>query len=153
MNMRPFVPFYSSLSLSESPLYALNPFSLPLSLSLNHPIFVGAKRRRFVIPSGYLTVYVGAKRHRFVIPTRFLNLPIFVSVLKKAEEEFGFQMCGGLVLPCEVDFFIGVLKILEKDKQRFCGVELEEVFKTFSEVKKGLHKPMSRGCKYGGGWL
>ncbi|XP_058088621.1 protein SMALL AUXIN UP-REGULATED RNA 51-like [Magnolia sinica] len=89
----------------------------------------------------------------FMIPTQFLNLSIFDTLLKKVEEEFGFQTCGGLVLPCEVGFFKGVLKILEKDEQRFHGVELEEVFKTFSKVKKGLHKPMSKGCKYGGSWL
>ncbi|XP_058068411.1 protein SMALL AUXIN UP-REGULATED RNA 12-like [Magnolia sinica] len=98
------------------------------------------------IPSGYLAVYVGAERRRFVIPTRFLNLPIFVSLLKKAEEEFGFQTCGGLVFPCEVGFFKGVLKILEKDEQRFRGVELEEVFKTSSEVSFDPCKETMGSC-------
>ncbi|XP_058113127.1 protein SMALL AUXIN UP-REGULATED RNA 51-like [Magnolia sinica] len=86
------------------------------------------------IPPGFLAVYVGPERRRFVIPTRFLNLPIFVALLKKAEEEYGFQACGGLVLPCDVGFFKGVLKILEKDEQRFRGFGLEEVLKLFSEV-------------------
>ncbi|KAL5974193.1 hypothetical protein ACLOJK_030856 [Asimina triloba] len=98
------------------------------------------------IPSGYLAVYVGTERRRFVIPTRFLNLPIFVALLKKAEEEFGFQTCGGLVLPCEVEFFKGVLKVLEKDEQRFRGVELEEVFKMLSDVGFDSCKDGSASC-------
>ncbi|OVA19267.1 Auxin-induced protein [Macleaya cordata] len=91
----------------------------------------GSNRR---IPSGFLAVYVGPERRRFVIPTRFLNLPIFVSLLKKAEEEFGYQSDGGLVLPCEVGFFKRVLKVLEKNEQRFRRLELDEFLKMFSEV-------------------
>ncbi|KAA8522687.1 hypothetical protein F0562_009151 [Nyssa sinensis] len=77
------------------------------------------------IPSGSLAVYVGAERRRFVIPTRFLNLPVFVSLLNKAEEEFGFQSSGGLVLPCEVGFFRGVLQLLERDERRLAELELD----------------------------
>ncbi|KAF8400179.1 hypothetical protein HHK36_013475 [Tetracentron sinense] len=86
------------------------------------------------IPSGSLAVYVGPERRRFVIPTRYLNLPIFVSLLKKAEEEFGFQSDGGLVLPCEVGFFKGVLKLLEKDEQRFRRLQLDEFLNMFAEI-------------------
>ncbi|XP_058078604.1 auxin-responsive protein SAUR41-like [Magnolia sinica] len=103
-------------------------------------------RRRFVIPSGNLAVYIGAEQCRFVIPTQFLNLPIFVSLLKKVEEEFRFQTCSSLLLPCEVGFFKGVLKILEKGEQRFYGVELEEVFKTFFEVSFDPCKEMMGSC-------
>ncbi|KAA8535720.1 hypothetical protein F0562_030774 [Nyssa sinensis] len=91
----------------------------------------GSNRR---IPSGSLAVYVGAERRRFVIPTRFLNLPVFVALLNKAEEEFGFQRSGGLVLPCEVGFFRELLKLLKRDEQRFGGLGLDELLKFFSEV-------------------
>ncbi|PIA43912.1 hypothetical protein AQUCO_01800157v1 [Aquilegia coerulea] len=91
----------------------------------------GSNRR---IPSGSLAVYVGPQRCRFVIPTRFLNLPIFVSLLKKSEEEYGFQSSGGLVLPCEVRFFKGVLKFLHRDEQRFGKMKLDDFFNMFSEV-------------------
>lgn len=85
------------------------------------------------IPSGSLAVYVGLERRRFVIPTRFLNLPLFVSLLDKAEEEYGFQSSGGLVLPCEVDFFKGALKLLERDEQRFGGIGFDEFLSMFSD--------------------
>jgi SAUR family protein len=83
---------------------------------------------------GYLAVYVGQERNRFVIPTRFLNLPVFVGLLERAEEEFGYQGNGGLVLPCEAGFFAEVLKILERDEGRFGRFGLEEFLKMVSEL-------------------
>ncbi|KAK6941746.1 Small auxin-up RNA [Dillenia turbinata] len=86
----------------------------------------GSTRR---IPPGFLAVYVGLERRRFLIPTRFLNLPIFGSLLQKAEEEFGFQPSGGLVLPCDVKFFKELLKFLDRDEKKFGGLSLDEIFK------------------------
>ncbi|KAK6139716.1 hypothetical protein DH2020_026547 [Rehmannia glutinosa] len=90
-----------------------------------------SKRRT---PSGSLAVYVGPERVRFVIPTRFLNLPVFVALLQQAEEEFGFQTTGGLVLPCEPDFFREILRFLEEDEEKFRGVGLDEFLDMVSEV-------------------
>ncbi|KAK9281954.1 hypothetical protein L1049_004863 [Liquidambar formosana] len=98
------------------------------------------------VPSGFLAVYVGMERQRFLIPTRYLNFPVFVALLKKAEEEYGFKFSGGIVLPCEVDFFVEVLKFLDKDERKFGKLELDEFLKIFSEVgfdssscKEGYH--------------
>lgn len=77
---------------------------------------------------------MGHERRRFVIPTRFLNLPVFISLLDKAEEEFGFQPTGGLVLPCEVEFFTEILRLLEMDEQRFGVLGLDEIVMLISEV-------------------
>ncbi|XXG51614.1 hypothetical protein AAC387_Pa03g0143 [Persea americana] len=82
---------------------------------------------------------------RFAIPTCFLNLPISVALLKKADEEFGFQARGGLILPCAVGFFKGVLRIQEEDEQRFRGWELDDVLQLLAEV--GLES----SCKDGTG--
>ncbi|KAL2250948.1 auxin-induced protein 10A5-like [Sesamum indicum] len=101
----------------------------------------GSKRRT---PSGSLAVYVGPDRLRFVIPTRFLNLPVFVALLHQAEEEFGFQTTGGLVLPCEPGFFREILRFLEEDEEKFGGVELDEFLNMVSEV--GL-QDQSSSCK------
>ncbi|MFS7981453.1 putative small auxin-up RNA [Helianthus anomalus] len=60
--------------------------------------------RHRIPPGGSLAVYVGDEHRRFVIPTRFINLPVFASLLNKAEEAFGFQTTGRLVLPCQVEF-------------------------------------------------
>nr|GMC65052.1 ADP-ribosylation factor-like protein 2 [Ipomoea batatas] len=98
----------------------------------------GGRNRR--IRSGSLAVYVGHERRRFVIPTRFLNLPAFISLLEKAEEEFGFQSAGGLVLPCEPGFFQGMLRLLQRDEDRFGNMGLDEILKMISE-------PLDHSCR------
>jgi SAUR family protein len=59
------------------------------------------------VPRGHLAVYVGEGRKRLVIPTACLSHPAFVTLLKRVEDEFGFDhRCGGLTIPCasESDF-------------------------------------------------
>ncbi|KAK4370123.1 hypothetical protein RND71_009598 [Anisodus tanguticus] len=97
----------------------------------DEPANPGSNRRT---PSGSLAVYVGPSRTRFVIPTRFLNLPVFISLLDKAEEEFGYQRTGGLVLPCEVEYFSEILRLLDRDENRFGLFGLDELVKMISEV-------------------
>ncbi|KAL6861495.1 hypothetical protein ACP4OV_017195 [Aristida adscensionis] len=54
------------------------------------------------VPRGHFAVYVGERRRRFVVPLALLDRPEFRSLLRRAEEEFGFAADGGiLVLPCE----------------------------------------------------
>ncbi|MQM03605.1 hypothetical protein Taro_036395 [Colocasia esculenta] len=77
------------------------------------------------VPPGTLAVYVGAERRRFVIPTRFLGFPVFAALLKQAEEEFGFSSAGGLVLPCCAELFRRVLEMLDMDEDRFKEMPLE----------------------------
>lgn len=81
------------------------------------------------VPSGYIPVYVGWDRVRFLIPSRFLNLPIFKFLLDKAYEEFGFNFSGGIVLPCEVEFFKKALKLLGKDEKKFASLKVDEILK------------------------
>ncbi|KAL3337691.1 hypothetical protein AABB24_030027 [Solanum stoloniferum] len=105
-------------------------------------------RRR--TPSGSLAVYVGVdenERRRFVIPTRFLNLPVFISLLDKAEEEFGFQPTGGLVLPCEVELFSEILRLLEIDEQRFGVLVLDEILMVISD--SGLDQSCKEAASHG----
>ncbi|KAK1414119.1 hypothetical protein QVD17_29860 [Tagetes erecta] len=89
--------------------------------------------RRRIPSAGSLAVYVGAEHRRFIIPTRFLNLPIFVSLLNKAEEEFGFQSTGGLVLPCDVVFFKKLLNVLDRDERRFGALDFDDFTARFSD--------------------
>ncbi|KAL6180433.1 hypothetical protein ACLB2K_047096 [Fragaria x ananassa] len=91
----------------------------------------GSARRT---PSGFLAVYVGPVRRRFVIPARFVNLPVFVDLLEKTAEEFGFETTGGLVLPCEVSFFKEILRFLEKDERRFGKLSLDEFLKMVTDA-------------------
>ncbi|KAK3122596.1 hypothetical protein QOZ80_8AG0615690 [Eleusine coracana subsp. coracana] len=59
------------------------------------------------VPKGHMAVYVGEARKRFVIPTMCLSHPTFLTLLKRVEDEFGFDnRCGELTIPCafEGDF-------------------------------------------------
>lgn len=109
----------------------------------------GPGNRGRVTPPGRLAVYAGPERRRFVIPTRYLNLPVFLSLLDRAEEEFGFQTNGGLVLPCEAEFFAGVVELLERDEQRYGVFRLEDFVEMFSDVGFGSCKERQNGCGYG----
>ncbi|BAF22782.1 auxin-induced protein 15A [Oryza sativa Japonica Group] len=71
------------------------------------------------VPRGHFAVYVGERRKRFVIPTAYLKHPSFVLLLKRVEEEFGFDChrCGGLTIPCatEGDFASFVAEAIASD--------------------------------------
>lgn len=53
------------------------------------------------VPRGFFAVYVGENRkQRFVVPVSYLNQPSFQDLLRKAEDEFGFNHpMGGLTIP------------------------------------------------------
>lgn len=69
------------------------------------------------VPKGCLAVCVGReeeeKKKRFVIPMHYLRHGLFVMLLREAEEEFGFQNEGVLRIPCTVDVFEKVLRMME----------------------------------------
>ncbi|KAL5756949.1 hypothetical protein ACOSQ2_021695 [Xanthoceras sorbifolium] len=110
------------------------------AMSINHKLTFSDDssdrcNRHNHIPSGFFAVYVGEEdRKRFLIPTRFLNLPIFVYLLKIAEEEYGFECNGGISLPCEVEFFEEVLKFLGKDEKMYGSLEVNEFLKLIREM-------------------
>nr|XP_043613319.1 auxin-responsive protein SAUR50-like [Erigeron canadensis] len=64
------------------------------------------------VPKGHFVVYVGNNRSRYVIPISFLSRPEFQSLLREAEEEFGFDQEMGLTIPCEEQVFIESLTSL-----------------------------------------
>ncbi|KAL6007917.1 hypothetical protein ACLOJK_033422 [Asimina triloba] len=60
------------------------------------------------VPKGHLAVYVGQKdndTHRYLVPVIYCNHPLFGQLLREAEEEFGFQHPGGIVIPCPASEF------------------------------------------------
>ncbi|KAI4299851.1 hypothetical protein L6164_033273 [Bauhinia variegata] len=65
------------------------------------------------VPKGYLAVYVGPELRRFIIPTSYLSHSLFKVLLEKTAEEFGFEQCGGLTIPCEIETFKYLLKCME----------------------------------------
>ena len=70
------------------------------------------------VPKGFLSVRVGEEMKRFVIPTAYLGHRVFLSLLKEAEEEFGFQHEGVLRIPCSVSLFESILEVVDKDKSK-----------------------------------
>ncbi|CAF2032236.1 unnamed protein product [Brassica oleracea var. botrytis] len=53
------------------------------------------------VPKGHFPVYVGDNRSRYIVPVSFLTHPEFQSLLRRAEEEFGFDHDMGLTIPCD----------------------------------------------------
>ncbi|XAR52018.1 hypothetical protein NMG60_11006846 [Bertholletia excelsa] len=62
-------------------------------------------------PKGQLVVYVGEKEddaQRYLVPLIYFNHPLFGSLLKETEKEYGFQYAGGIQIPCRVSEFENV---------------------------------------------
>jgi SAUR family protein len=71
-----------------------------------------------VPPKGCMGILVGTggeEPQRFVVPVVYLNHPIFLSLLKEAEEEYGFEQKGAITIPCHVEHFRQVQGIIDRD--------------------------------------
>ncbi|EXB61802.1 hypothetical protein L484_012234 [Morus notabilis] len=64
------------------------------------------------VPKGHFAVYVGENRTRYIVPISFLTHPEFQSLLRRAEEEFGFDHDMGLTIPCEEVVFRSLTSML-----------------------------------------
>ncbi|XP_057974863.1 protein SMALL AUXIN UP-REGULATED RNA 51-like [Malania oleifera] len=64
------------------------------------------------VPKGHFAVYVGQNRSRYIVPISFLTRPEFQSLLRQAEEEFGFDHDMGLTIPCEEVVFKSLTSML-----------------------------------------
>ncbi|KAJ0985188.1 hypothetical protein J5N97_003544 [Dioscorea zingiberensis] len=102
-----------------------------------------------LVRAGFVAVYAGADRHRFEIPTRFLNLPVFVSLLERAEEEYGFQPAGGLWLPCDPGFLEWLVDALGRDESRLARLDLDAFSELFSAVDMESSCREESGCAAG----
>ncbi|KAL0386900.1 UNVERIFIED_CONTAM: Auxin-responsive protein SAUR50 [Sesamum radiatum] len=63
-------------------------------------------------PKGIFAVYVGENRSRYIVPISFLSHPEFQCLLRRAEEEFGFDHEMGLTIPCEEVVFRSLTSML-----------------------------------------
>ncbi|KAG0458858.1 hypothetical protein HPP92_021986 [Vanilla planifolia] len=52
---------------------------------------------------------------RFVVPVEYVNHPLFVELLKEAEEEYGFHQKGAITIPCHVDEFRHVRGMIDRE--------------------------------------
>ncbi|KAF8056715.1 hypothetical protein N665_1269s0002 [Sinapis alba] len=75
------------------------------------------------VPKGCVAIMVGHEGdeeglHRFVVPLMFLSHPLFLRLLKEAEEEYGFKHAGPITIPCRVDEFKHVQEIIDEETHR-----------------------------------
>ncbi|CAF2269537.1 unnamed protein product [Brassica napus] len=104
-------------------------------------------------PKGFLAVYVGEnlKKKRFFVPVYYLSKPSFQALLRKAEEEFGFDHpTGGLSLPCDEAFFFTLTSQIQ-----YCAFDVHTLltpcFSLLDAVrlyKRVLYKPYYAIIRY-----
>ncbi|XP_009610065.1 auxin-responsive protein SAUR72-like [Nicotiana tabacum] len=70
------------------------------------------KPRSGEVPEGYVPVYVGEEMKRFIVSAELLNHPIFVNLLNKSAQEYGYEQKGVLRIPCHVIVFELALQAL-----------------------------------------
>ncbi|KAK9181983.1 hypothetical protein WN944_025124 [Citrus x changshan-huyou] len=64
------------------------------------------------VPEGHVPVYVGDEMERFVVSAELLNHPVFVGLLNKSAQEYGYEQKGVLRIPCHVLVFERVVESL-----------------------------------------
>ncbi|CAN8271206.1 unnamed protein product [Cochlearia groenlandica] len=64
------------------------------------------------VPKGHFPVYVGPNRTRYIVPISCLDHSEFQTLLRLAEEEFGFDHNMGLIIPCDEVFFRSLISML-----------------------------------------
>ncbi|GAA0157386.1 hypothetical protein Leryth_004671 [Lithospermum erythrorhizon] len=70
------------------------------------------------IPKGCVAILVGQKgeeQQRFIVPVMYMNHPLFMQLLKEAEEEYGFEHSGPINIPCHVEEFRYVQGLIDKE--------------------------------------
>ncbi|XP_057450841.1 auxin-responsive protein SAUR32-like [Lotus japonicus] len=79
----------------------------------------GKKQQEFRgVPKGCMAIKVGQgeEKQRFVVPVMYLNHPLFMQLLKEAEEEYGFDQKGTITIPCHVEEFRNVQGLIDRHK-------------------------------------
>ncbi|GLU04992.1 hypothetical protein SLE2022_221170 [Rubroshorea leprosula] len=64
------------------------------------------------VPEGHVPVYVGDEMERFVVSAELMNHPVFVGLLNKSAQEYGYEQKGVLHIPCHVLVFERVMEAL-----------------------------------------
>ncbi|KAI9161806.1 hypothetical protein LWI28_020833 [Acer negundo] len=64
------------------------------------------------VPEGHVPVYVGEEMERFLVSAELLNHPVFVGLLNKSAQEYGYEQKGVLHIPCHVLVFERVMESL-----------------------------------------
>ncbi|OAY81008.1 Auxin-responsive protein SAUR71 [Ananas comosus] len=77
-------------------------------------------------PEGHVPVYVGEEMERFVVRAELLSRPVFVAMLRRSAQEYGYEQRGVLRIPCPAPLFRRALDaILAADDHRPAAAEAE----------------------------
>ncbi|KAK9202156.1 hypothetical protein WN944_017366 [Citrus x changshan-huyou] len=86
-------------------------------LHLPHLHHHGKKQVIRDVPKGCLAIKVGQgeEQQRVVVPVIYFNHPLFMQLLKEAEEEYGFDQKGTITIPCHVEEFRYVQGMIDRE--------------------------------------
>ncbi|GAB2249693.1 hypothetical protein Droror1_Dr00013052 [Drosera rotundifolia] len=88
--------------------------------SARHGIQHHRREEKREVPKGCLAVLVGVEEEeeleRFVVPVMYINHPLFMELLKEAEEEYGFDHKGPITIPCRVAEFVNVRGAIDREQ-------------------------------------
>ncbi|CAH8362494.1 unnamed protein product [Eruca vesicaria subsp. sativa] len=70
------------------------------------------KKHASCVPQGHVPVYVGEEMERFVVNAELLNHPVFIGLLNRSAQEYGYEQKGVLQIPCHVLVFERVMESL-----------------------------------------
>ncbi|GAA0155750.1 hypothetical protein Leryth_005120 [Lithospermum erythrorhizon] len=79
------------------------------------------------VPEGHLPVCVGEEMERFIVSAEVLNHPIFVKLLNKSAQVYGYEQEGALRIPCHVFVFERVLEAVR------IGGDVQDLLNSLSE--------------------
>ena len=117
------------------------------------------------VSAGHVKVCVGSSCKRFVVRATHLNHPIFKKLLVQAEEEYGFNNQGPLVIPCDESLFEEVLRFIsrsESDKngnnptlfmnledfQKYCHMGIQKNLNFWPKSRPLLHGITDKGKRF-----
>ncbi|KAK3042866.1 hypothetical protein RJ639_001139 [Escallonia herrerae] len=60
----------------------------------------------------------GEEQQRIIVPVIYINHPLFMHLLKEAEEEYGFDHQGPINIPCHVQEFRNVQGLIDKEQSQ-----------------------------------
>lgn len=107
-------------------------------------------------PKGCVTVRVGLEgeeQRRFAVPLGHLKHPLFGALLEEAEREYGFRHQGALAIPCRVDRFVQLERLIGRDLHGACAHHLVDLDGAAAAAAQNqhqhqhhLHLPRFVGC-------
>lgn len=101
------------------------------------------------LPEGHVRVCVGKDDDilcEFEMEANYLNHPLFESLLRLSEEEFGFSYRGALRIACEIDLFRYVVHQLETSNPSAHYMELSDLVSKFSGSKAASRESSAEVC-------